>query len=392
MTRTKARLKFIMLAVFTAFAIALFLDEDNLVVSTNAFSTGPPPGHTGAPGEANCTVCHFPSLPPSGGTLTITPPATYVPGTTYQLTVRHLTGDTTRLRWGFEMTALAGTAMAGSFGNLSGQTQTVTDSGRQYIEHTLEGSFGGQSGGAQWTFNWTAPATNVGTVTFYVAGNQANNSGTSDGDRIILATATSAPSVTTPSDAPFDFDGDDKTDVGITRTPGAMEWWINQSSNGTTFAAGFGASGDVAAPGDFTGDGKMDIAVFRPSSGTWFIMRSEDFSFFAFPFGGSGDIPAPADYDGDDKIDAAVFRPSSATWFVLQSAGGTGISQFGIDGDKPIPADYDGDGKADIGIFRPNGAAGGEWWIQRSAAGLFATAFGTSTDRVVPGDYTGDGK
>ena len=35
--------------------------------------------------------------------------------------------------------------------------------------------------------------------------------------------------------APFDFDGDGKTDIGIFRPTGA-EWWINRSSNGTTSA------------------------------------------------------------------------------------------------------------------------------------------------------------
>src|SRR5688572_927579 len=39
------------------------------------------------------------------------------------------------------------------------------------------------------------------------------------------------PSVAPTIDAPFDFDGDGKTDIGIFR-PGVAEWWINRSSNG----------------------------------------------------------------------------------------------------------------------------------------------------------------
>ena len=189
--------------------------------------------------------------------------------------------------------------------------------------------------------------------------------------------------------APFDFDGDNRTDISIFR-PGSAEWWVNRSLNGSVFATQFGASTDRLAPGDYTGDGKTDIAVWRPSSGEWFVLRSDDFSFFAFPFGLSGDIPAPADFDGDGKADATVFRPSVGTWFIRRSSdGGTTTVAFGANGDVPVPADYDGDGRADMAIYR---TSLGQWWLNRSAAGVLATTFGGSTDKPVQGDYTGDGK
>ena len=193
--------------------------------------------------------------------------------------------------------------------------------------------------------------------------------------------------------APFDFDGDGKSDIGVTRPNGGIkEWWLSRSSDSNVFATVFGVPSDIAAPADFTGDGETDIAVFRPSTGFWYVLRSEDFSYTAFPFGSNGDIPMPADYDGDGKTDPAVFRPSGATWFINRSSDGqTTIAQFGAPGDQPVAADYDGDGKADIAIYRQNNGAQ-EWWIQRSTAGLFATVFGASGDKAVAGDYTGDGK
>ena len=193
-----------------------------------------------------------------------------------------------------------------------------------------------------------------------------------------------------PFGAPFDFDGDNKTDVGIFR-PSDGSWWYSRSSDNSFSVFAFGSGSDIITPGDFTGDGRSDIAVFRPASGEWFVQRSEDNSFFSFPFGSAGDVPAPSDFDGDGKTDAAVFRPSSGTWFILNSGSGSiSIVNFGTAGDKPVPADFDGDGRSDIAIFRPGD---GSWWYLQSSDNQFKVyRFGTSTDKPVPGDYTGDGK
>ncbi|MDM7923117.1 MAG: FG-GAP-like repeat-containing protein [Pyrinomonadaceae bacterium] len=190
--------------------------------------------------------------------------------------------------------------------------------------------------------------------------------------------------------APFDFDGDGKTDISIFR-PGPGEWWYLRSSDGGNRAAQFGLSTDVLVPGDYTGDGKADFAFYRPSIGEWFIIRSEDSTYFSYPFGTSTDIPAPADYDGDGKTDSAVFRPSNSTWYIRRSSdAAVTITTFGAGTDKPVPADYDGDGKADLAMWRPSV---GEWWYLRSSdGGNRAFQFGNSADRPTPGDFTGDGK
>lgn len=194
--------------------------------------------------------------------------------------------------------------------------------------------------------------------------------------------------------APFDFDGDGKTDISIFRPNGAVsEWWWSRSLDGGTGAVQFGSSTDRMTPLDFTGDGKADVAFWRQSTGQWFVLRSEDQSFYAFPFGTSGDMPVPADYDGDGKADAAVYRESTMTWYINRSSGGTDVVAFGATGDKPIPADFDGDGKTDIAISRPGAVNGAEWWVRRSSNGtVFAAQFGQLTDKPVIGDYTGDGK
>jgi hypothetical protein len=193
------------------------------------------------------------------------------------------------------------------------------------------------------------------------------------------------------SNAPFDFDGDGKTDIGVFH-PGPAEWWINHSSTGLTTATQFGASTDRFVPGDFTGDGKTDLAVFRPSTGFWFVLRSEDNSFFGFPFGASGDIPIPFNFDGDVEVEPAVFRPSTGTWFIAQYTNSniTLAVQWGTNGDIPVPGNFGIDGSPAIAIYRPSN---GQWWLNRngSQGGDLGVSFGAPGDKPVPGDYTGDG-
>ena len=170
----------------------------------HAFSAGPPAGYTGAPGEEPeaCAECHVP--PDAGtGTISITAPQTYVPGQTYPITVTHSNPDPTRKRWGFQLTVLdTSDEKAGELHDISGLTQVLNNQGpgsaRQYIEHAAGGTFIGQSNGASWTFNWTAPAEDIGPVTFYTAGNQANNDGNTSGDYIYRTFVASAPASSTP--------------------------------------------------------------------------------------------------------------------------------------------------------------------------------------------------
>ena len=90
-------------------------------------------------------------------------------------------------------------------------------------------------------------------------------------------------------------------------------------------------------PGDYDGDGKTDIAVFRPSNGTWFIQYSSTGTAASVQWGNGLDVPVPGDYDGDGKTDIAIFRPSNGTWFIVDSSTGTSAGiQWGNGADIPI--------------------------------------------------------
>jgi hypothetical protein len=58
----------------------------------------------------------------------------------------------------------------------------------------------------------------------------------------------------------------------------------------------FGAGSDIPAVGDYDGDGREDIAVYRPSNGAWYVLRSSNNTSFGVQFGASEDLPIPA-YD-----------------------------------------------------------------------------------------------
>ena len=180
----------------------------------------------------------------------------------------------------------------------------------------------------------------------------------------------------------FDFDGDGRADISVFR-PGSGSWYIQQSSAGF-YGTAFGFGTDKIVPADYDGDGKTDVAVYR--NGTWYLQRSS-FGFSGVVFGTADDIPVPADYDGDGKADVAVFRPSNGTWYIQGSTAGFYGTAFGQNGDKPVAADYDGDGKADIAVNR-----NGNWYINRSTLGFLGIQFGDGNDKLVPADYDGDGK
>ncbi len=193
--------KLVILSLFSVSFIAILLINNSDIWTARAYVSGPPPGYTGAPSEQTCSRCH--SGPPPTGQFTIVVPQSYEPGQTYQITVQHATSDTSRRRWGFQLTGLTtDNTRAGTLQSTSGFTSViqgaVAGGVRQNIQHNISGTFPGQSGGAFWTFDWIAPPSNVGPVTFYAAGNQANNNGATSGDQIYRSAVTVQPAATEP--------------------------------------------------------------------------------------------------------------------------------------------------------------------------------------------------
>lgn len=214
-----------------------------------------------------------------------------------------------------------------------------------------------------------------------------------------------------------DFDGDGHTDVlglqkdGILRmfrTTGSGGW---QSGEGTVIGTGWAGFKKVLAPGDFDGDGFADL-IAEEYDGRLYMYRGNGAGGWATGSGqliGTGwtmfsDVIAPGDFDGDGHVDLLGMTstgvlhlyPGDGAGGWLPTAGtviGTGWTMFTS---ILTPGDVDGDGAADlIGVrsdgslllYRGNGAGGwGPDLGQVVGTGWTANAF-----IVAPGDFDGDG-
>ncbi len=166
-----------------------------------------------------------------------------------------------------------------------------------------------------------------------------------------------------------DYNGDGRADIAVFR-PASGLWAVR----GITRVY-FGSSSDLPVSGDYDNDGTTDIAVFRPATGLWEI-REVTRAYF----GGFGDLPVPGDYSGDGYCEPAIYRASAGLWAVRGGA----RAYFGAAGDIPVPGYYTGGREKHIAVFR----SGTGLWAVRGQTRLY---FGGSGDHPVPAAYGDDG-
>lgn len=171
-----------------------------------AYSSGPDPFKTGAPGDTTCSQsgCHIGTAVNANGnkiSITFEGGTIYTPGEKQRVTVA--ISEPAPI-YGFQMSArLASNRQAGNFtpgtaqavlcqdGSVRRSASCPSSAPLEFIEHTQPSST------PSFSFDWTAPSAGAGDITFYVAVNAANANGQADrGDKIYTANATLTPAAT----------------------------------------------------------------------------------------------------------------------------------------------------------------------------------------------------
>jgi hypothetical protein len=150
-------------------------------------SNGPQAAVAGSPleGGNDCTQCHGGTVNSGPGTLEVGGVEAYAPGETYTITVN--VNDESSSKFGFQ--AIAVDENNNAVGTITPGTgsKTITSGGNEYVEHSSPSTSGA------FTFEWTAPATDVGDITFYASGNASNGNNQVSGDNIYTNTLTATP-------------------------------------------------------------------------------------------------------------------------------------------------------------------------------------------------------
>ncbi len=168
-----------------------------------------------------------------------------------------------------------------------------------------------------------------------------------------------------------DVNGDGRDDI-ITFTRGSLADVYVALSTGTSFAASakwhefFAVGGEFPAVGDVNGDGRDDIITFtRGDAGDVYVSLSTGTGFAgtsvkwhdSFAYG--AEQPRVGDFTGDGKADIATFTANAAAdVYVATSTGSAFVGTtakwhdfFGLAGEFPYVGDFDGDGATDVVTF-----------------------------------------
>jgi hypothetical protein len=146
---------------------------------------------------------------------------------------------------------------------------------------------------------------------------------------------------------------------------------------------------DVPLAGNFVGDRRAEVAVFRRARQSTFLVSQPGAAEIAVRFGKAFDEPLLGDWNGDGQVDVGVRTPRASTFKLRQPTGAVTRIAFGRPSDQPVSGDWDGDGVTDIGVRR---SADGTFWPRLADGTSTPVWLGDADDLPVTGDWDGDGR
>ena len=161
-------------------------------------------------------------------------------------------------------------------------------------------------------------------------------------------------------------------------------WSLDFSGAGTytDFPQFIGADEYAFSPvvGDWNGDGRSKIGVYRITDGDWYldydgngVWNSTADTRYNFDVGNWS--PVTGDWNGDGTSKMGVFKDGG--WRLDYYGNGSLIKIYtlGTTGSRPITGDWNGDGKSEVGVY--NGLTG-DWNLDYDGNGVW----GATVDNV----------
>ena len=186
-----------------------------------------------------------------------------------------------------------------------------------------------------------------------------------------------------------DFDGNGRDDVAVWR-PGAAAGRFYLKTLPTRQVVDWGRAGDTPLAADFNGDGTSQVATKTLGSSTW-QLRGGNGAAASVTVGGTTDAPLAGDWDGNRLAELGWYRWSNRTFYLRAADLSVRSVVWGTTGEQPVVGDWNGNRASDVGAFKPSTAT---WRLRVPSGSSYTTrtiTFGAPGDVPVVGDWDGDG-
>ncbi|MEU4237528.1 M23 family metallopeptidase [Actinoplanes sp. NPDC026619] len=173
------------------------------------------------------------------------------------------------------------------------------------------------------------------------------------------------------------------------------------AAGNSKWAFSYGALGDQPVTGDWDGNGKESVGIFRPGTELGSFHLSNNLppagaSNYAFESGLATDVPLAGNWDGKTGDSTGFYRPSDGT-FHLKDLNEPGISNYAFQlgpigtGVTPLAGDWDGDGEDSVGYYDPADSSFHLSNVLDYGSSDYAYVYGRPGDVPVVGDWDGNG-